>query len=59
MTPDVSDDAELDKLLEEINQPVEETDSSKLNKKTIKGKKDDEHNSYDYSENLTESDLDW
>ncbi len=54
--PKDSDDGELDKLLAELGKEPEE---SNIPKKGIKDKKNDENNSYDYSEDLTSSDLDW
>ncbi len=54
--PKDSDDGDLDKILAELGKDPEESD---ISKKTIKDKKNDENNSYEYSEDLTSSDMDW
>ncbi len=63
MDPDVSNDsAELDKLLTELEKPTtdEETKSHKKDDKNpFKGKKNDESNTYEYSDDIDLSDGDW
>ncbi len=54
--PNDSDDGEIEKILAELQNKPEESNNSK---KTIKDKKNDENNIYDYSEDLTSSDMDW
>ncbi len=58
---DSNDDAELNKLIEEIGKPntSEESNSSKKDKNPFKDKKDDEHNTYEYSDDIDLSDEDW
>jgi len=57
--PDASDDAELNKLIEEIEKPAEEANISKNDKNPYKDKKNDEHNTYEYSDDIDLSDDDW
>ncbi len=74
MDPDVSDDAELDKLLTELEKPVEETNNSekikdKQAEETLEkilhkkpdwaNKKDDDYNTYEYVEKDTVDDDAW
>ncbi len=55
-----SNDSELNKLIEELDKPVEEENISKKPKKeSIKDKKNDDFNEYDYSEDIDLSDNDW
>ncbi len=60
MEPKDSDDGELNKLLEEIGKKPEESDSSKKqDKNPFKDKKNDESNTYEYSDDIDLSDGDW
>ncbi len=59
---DSNDDAELNKLLEEIGKPntSEESKSSKKDDKNpFKDKKNDEFNEYEHSDDIDLSDGDW
>ncbi len=68
MEPNDSDDEELNKLIAEIDNPSEESKIPKKEEKTQyvnkhkpewADKKDDEHNTYEYSEDIELSDNDW
>ncbi len=59
---DSNEDAELNKLLEEIDKPItsEESNSSKKDDKNpFKDKKNDESNTYEYSDDIDLSDAEW
>ncbi len=60
MEPKDSDDVELDKLIAEIDNPKEESNISKKDDKNpFKDKKNDDNNSYEYSDDIDLSDGDW
>ncbi len=60
MEPKDSDDGELDKLLAELEKKPEESDISKKEvKNPFKDKKDDDFNSYEFSNDIDLSDNDW
>jgi len=59
---DSNEDAELNKLIAEIDKPITSEESKipkKEDKNPFKDKKDDENNSYEYSDDIDLSDGDW
>ncbi len=57
-----NEDAELNKLIEELDKPITSEDSDipkKVDKNSIKDKKNDDFNTYDYSDDIDLSDGDW
>ncbi len=59
---DSDEDAELNKLIEELDKPItsEESDIPKKDDKNpFKDKKNDEYNEFEYSNDIDASDLDW
>ncbi len=55
-----SNDEELNKLIAEIDNPSEESKiPKKEDKNPFKDKKNDEHNEYEYSDDIDLSDGDW
>ncbi len=60
--PDSNEDAELNKLIEELDKPTTSEESNKSrkdDKNPYKDKKNDEHNEYEYSNDIDLSDNDW
>ncbi len=59
---DSNEDAELNKLLEEIDKPTTSEESNppkKDDKNPYKDKKNDESNEYEYSDDIDLSDIEW
>ncbi len=60
MEPKDSDDVEVDKILAELGNKTEESNSSKKDDKNpFKDKKNDEGNDYEYSDDIDLSDAEW
>ncbi len=60
MEPNDIDDGELDKILTELGKKPEVSDSSKKDDKNpYKDKKNDDSNTYEYSDDIDLSDNDW
>ncbi len=58
--PDSNEDVELNKLIEELDKPKsEESNNSKKDKNPFKDKKNDESNTYEFSDDIDLSDNDW
>jgi len=60
VNPEASNDGELDKLLAELEKKPEEADIPKKDDKNpYKDKKNDDYNTYEYSDDKDLSDEDW
>ncbi len=62
-SPDSNEDEELNKLIEELDKPTTSEESiiskEKKDKNPFKDKKNDESNTYEYSEDIDLSDDEW